>query len=130
MLRMGACLITLEVFCIVVLAPSLSLRILGGICACLSITVTASPLVALEDIFRSQSVESMQTDMVVICFCGSCAWATMGFLMGDICIALPNCFGVVIGGIQVHLILKYSDVGMWKMGSMTGDSVALLPQLG
>lgn len=122
--RTGACILAFEVFCVLTCARQTSLRILGAICAFFSIMVSASPLVAIEDVFRTQSVASMQTDMVIVCFCGSCAWATVGFLMHDMCIVLPNCFGIVIGGIQVHLILRFSEESLWK--SQAGDTWPLL----
>jgi len=112
--RGGACLLGLEVLCVLGLAHEAALRVIGAICAFLSIVVTASPLVAIEDVFRTQSVASMQTDMVIVCFCGSAAWAIMGFLMGDMCIAVPNCFGIVIGGLQVHLIVKFAETSLWR----------------
>jgi len=37
-------------------------------------------------------------------------------MMHDMCIAVPNCFGIAIGGIQVHLILKFADTGLWNRG--------------
>lgn len=130
MLWAGVCLLAFELLCLVILLPSTFLRIQGAICAFLNIAVSASPLVAIEDIFRTQSVASMQTDMVVICFSGSCAWATMGFILNDMCIALPNCFGIVIGGLQVHLILKFTETGLWKSNDPASSTSAHLRHLG
>merc|ERR1712048_60546 len=70
----------------------------------------------------------MNTDMVIVCFCGSCAWATVGFLMNDMCITLPNRFGIVIGGLQVHLIVKFTEAGLWNK-SGTDDTASLLRNL-
>uniref|UniRef100_A0A7S1LKR7 Sugar transporter SWEET1 n=1 Tax=Alexandrium catenella TaxID=2925 RepID=A0A7S1LKR7_ALECA len=129
MARGAAGLLGLEVCCAMGLAHQVALRVIGTSCAFLSIVVTASPLVAIEDVFRSQSVASMQTDMVIVCFCGSVAWAIMGFLMGDMCIAVPNCFGLVIGGLQVHLIVKFAETSPWRVetsNQQDGDTCALL----
>mmetsp|Transcript_23272 Transcript_23272/g.72479 ORF Transcript_23272/g.72479 Transcript_23272/m.72479 type:complete len:400 (+) Transcript_23272:49-1248(+) len=125
-------LLSFEVLCLLGLAHQTALRIIGSACAFLSIVVTASPLVAIEDVFRTQSVASMQTDMVIVCFCGSAAWAVMGFLMGDMCIAVPNCFGLVIGGLQVHLIVKFAETSLWRKdcGPQPDDTCALLRKLG
>merc|ERR1719220_461261 len=105
----GGIIIVFELFSVLLLPSRTSMRILGSICAFFSIMVGASPMVAIEEIFRTQSVAVMQTDMVIVGFCGSCAWATMGFLMNDMCIAIPNSFSIVIGGLQVHLIVKFAE---------------------
>lgn len=126
MLRAGAAVLAFEVVCICAFVPRNSLRVLGALCAFFSVVVTSSPLVAIEDIFRTRSVAAMQTDMVIVCFCGSCAWTVVGFMMHDICIAVPNCFGIAIGSIQIHLILKFAETGLWTGGLKPNSSTSLV----
>jgi uncharacterized protein with PQ loop repeat len=128
MVRAGACLLLFEVFCSLSMSLHTSTRILGGISAAFSVMVTASPLVSIEDVLRTQSVASMQIDMVIVCFCGSCCWTALGFIMHDASITFSNCFALAIGSVQLHLILKFSEITMWNGKAASGSAAFLKDQ--
>ncbi|KAI3960422.1 hypothetical protein MKW98_017146 [Papaver atlanticum] len=75
--------------------------IVGSIGLVVSIAMYGSPLVAVERVLRTKSVEYMPFNLSLFSFLTSLSWLVYGLLGNDILLASPNFLGVPLGILQL-----------------------------
>lgn len=85
----------------------------ASLCGVLTVTLNAilygSPLVQLQLVVRTKSVEFMPFGMSLLTFIISCIWTTQGFALGNITVLIPNLLGVLLGAAQLTLYAMYCN---------------------
>lgn len=97
-----------------------ALLIVGTISACMSVMVSASPLLDLPNILKKRCADSMPFDVVVANFFASALWLSCAVMLHDSWILIPNMFGLALGTVQLTLIMTFSYKNMGKGATMYG----------
>ncbi|MCL7044145.1 hypothetical protein MKW94_002652 [Papaver nudicaule] len=81
--------------------------IVGSIGLVVSIAMYGSPLVAVERVIRTKSVEYMPFNLSLFSFLTSSSWLVYGLLGNDVLLASPNFLGVPLGILQLVVYCIY-----------------------
>ncbi|XP_028411386.1 sugar transporter SWEET1-like [Dendronephthya gigantea] len=84
-----------------------SLQSMGMTCVIITVIMFGSPLVALANIFRSRSTESLSFPLCVMTVVNSSLWMSYGYLINDIFVITPNFLGLLLGLVQVALFCVF-----------------------
>ncbi|XP_061372395.1 bidirectional sugar transporter N3-like [Gastrolobium bilobum] len=103
---------------------SLSVQVLGWICVAKAVSVFAAPLSIVAQVIRTKSVQLMPITLSFFQTLSATMWFTHGLLLKDICIALPNALGFVLGLVQMVLYAIYrnaSSQSQWLPNGVVDD---------
>jgi solute carrier family 50 protein (sugar transporter) len=81
-----------------------ALIVAGLMSAGLSILVSMSPMVPLLSALRAKSLSTLPTDMMVASFVSALLWTSLGLLLNDKWVLLPNVIGLGLGVIQLSAL--------------------------
>ncbi|CAN7035477.1 hypothetical protein Bca4012_046322 [Brassica carinata] len=91
--------------------PSLQVSVLGWICVAISVSVFAAPLMIVARVIKTKSVEFMPFTLSFFLTISAVMWFAYGLFLHDICIAIPNVVGFILGMIQMVLYGIYRNSG-------------------
>ncbi|KAG2403709.1 Bidirectional sugar transporter N3 Nodulin 3 [Vigna angularis] len=115
-MNMGSFALILIVTNFVVHGP-LRVQVLGWICVSISVSVFAAPLSIVAQVVRTKSVEFMPFNLSFTLTLSAIMWFGYGLFLKDICIALPNVLGFVLGLLQMVLY------GIYKKGNKKSNKM-------
>lgn len=102
------------VFCIIAIISALKFTehhsrkvFVGSIGVVASAAMYSSPLVVMQQVIRTKSVESMPLYLSLFSFLSSSLWLAYGTLSRDIFVASPNVVGCPMSILQLVLYCKY-----------------------
>ncbi|KAL4352200.1 hypothetical protein GQ457_06G005070 [Hibiscus cannabinus] len=94
-----------------VLKSSVRAPVLGWICVAISVSVFAAPLNIMARVVRTRSVEFMPFNLSFFLTLSAVMWFSYGLFIKDLCVALPNVLGFVLGMLQMILYAIYRHSG-------------------
>ncbi|CAH2072873.1 unnamed protein product [Thlaspi arvense] len=95
----------------VVKTPSLQVSVIGWICVAISVSVFAAPLMIVARVIKTKSVEFMPFTLSFCLTISAVMWFAYGLFLHDICIAIPNVLGFILGMVQMALYGVYRNSG-------------------
>ncbi|XP_023004306.1 bidirectional sugar transporter N3-like [Cucurbita maxima] len=87
--------------------PSNRVQVMGWICVTVSVSVFAAPLSILRQVIRTKSVEYMPFTLSFFLTLSAIMWFAYGVFLNDICVAIPNVVGFVLGLVQMVVYAIY-----------------------
>ncbi|CAL5189537.1 unnamed protein product [Lathyrus oleraceus] len=91
------------------LHDSLRVTVLGWVCTAFAICVFAAPLTIVAKVIKSKSVEFMPFNLSLFLTISAVVWFSYGLFLKDICIAIPNVLGFILGLFQMILYAIYKN---------------------
>lgn len=89
------------------LKSSIRVQVLGWICVAISVSVFAAPLNIMARVVRTKSVEFMPFTLSFFLTLSAVMWFAYGLFIKDLCVALPNVLGFILGMLQMLLYAIY-----------------------
>lgn len=89
-------------------APA-KIAVLGWICVGLSVCVFAAPLSIVVKVVKTKSVEFMPFNLSFFLTLSAVFWFAYGMFKKDVCVALPNVGGFILGMLQMLLYAIYRN---------------------
>ncbi|XP_020209456.1 bidirectional sugar transporter N3 [Cajanus cajan] len=85
------------------------LKVLGWICVSVSVFVFASPLSIMAQVCKTKSVQFMPINLSFFLTFSAIMWFAYGLLIHDLCVAIPNVVGFILGILQMVLYCIYRN---------------------
>ncbi|KAK4285447.1 hypothetical protein QN277_002142 [Acacia crassicarpa] len=129
-LNVGSFVLIMSVTKFAVHDAALRVHVLGWICVSISVTVFAAPLSIVAQVIRTKSVEYMPFTLSFFLTLSAVMWFAYGLFLRDICVAVPNVVGFVLGVIQMVVYGMYRDNGKKrKEGEREGGVEAIMKEV-
>ncbi|GMI79865.1 senescence-associated gene 29 [Hibiscus trionum] len=98
------------------LKSSVRVPVLGWICVAFSVSVFAAPLNIMARVVRTKSVEFMPFNLSFFLTLSAVMWFAYGLFIKDMCVALPNVLGFILGMLQMILyaIYRHGEKGIME----------------
>lgn len=90
-----------------VMKDSVRVQVLGWICVAVSVSVFAAPLSIVAQVIKTRSVEFMPFNLSFFLTISAIMWFAYGLSTKDLCVALPNVLGFILGLLQMLLYAIY-----------------------
>ncbi|CAK9328666.1 unnamed protein product [Citrullus colocynthis] len=87
--------------------PSNRVDVMGWICVAVSVSVFAAPLSILRRVMTTKSVEFMPFTLSFFLTLSAIMWFAYGLFLNDVCIAIPNVVGFILGLVQMVVYAIY-----------------------
>mmetsp|Transcript_19455 Transcript_19455/g.46930 ORF Transcript_19455/g.46930 Transcript_19455/m.46930 type:complete len:337 (-) Transcript_19455:364-1374(-) len=124
-LSFGASIFVFQAFTMILYAPEIALLVSGAVAATLSVAVSASPLVGIDELRRTRNADAMPADLILACFLSCVLWMLCGVMIRDLWIFVPNACGLLFNCIQLFALWKYA----WSAPPLDDDVAAEKAQL-
>ncbi|XP_042006152.1 bidirectional sugar transporter N3-like [Salvia splendens] len=100
-------------------------RVVGWICVAVSVCVFAAPLTIIFRVVRTRSVEFMPFPLSFFLTLSAIMWFAYGLFQKDLCVALPNVMGFLLGMIQMVVYGIFRNKQLEIKASATSTTIPI-----